>query len=147
MFAPKQLLVPTDFSDYSEKALELAIHIARQNNGRIYLLHVIPIVDVCRNDYCFDKPTVDRLEQNSINSAKQMIEKQIAKHPDSASVEIVPEVKEGAAYDEILKEEQARKVDLIVIASHGKTGFVHHLLGCVAERVMKGAKGPVLLVR
>ncbi len=83
MFAPKQILVPTDFSEPSEKALELAIHIAKQNNGKIYLLHVIPIIDICRNDYCFDKPTVDKLEQSSIKSAKEMIEKQIAKHPDS----------------------------------------------------------------
>jgi nucleotide-binding universal stress UspA family protein len=49
--------------------------------------------------------------------------------------------------EEILKEQQSKKMDLIVIASHGKTGLLSHLIGSVAEKVARGAKCPVMLVR
>jgi nucleotide-binding universal stress UspA family protein len=46
-----------------------------------------------------------------------------------------------------LNEQKEKKIDLIVIGSHGKTGLIHHLMGSVAERVMRGAKCPVLLAK
>jgi len=57
------------------------------------------------------------------------------------------DVKSGTPYEEILKEQQERKADLIVIASHGRTGILKSFIGSVAERVMREAKCPVLLVR
>jgi nucleotide-binding universal stress UspA family protein len=60
---------------------------------------------------------------------------------------VVFDVRSGIPYEEILKEQQERKADLIVIASHGRTGLLKSLIGSVAERVMREAKCPVLLVR
>jgi len=62
-------------------------------------------------------------------------------------ISVVFDVKSGTPYEEILKEQQERKADLIVIASHGRTGILRTLIGSVAERVMREAKCPVLLVR
>ena len=65
----------------------------------------------------------------------------------SKDVEVVSDVKKGTPLEEILKEQQSKKMDLIVIASHGKTGLLSHLIGSVAEKVARGAKCPVMLVR
>ncbi|MDD5009570.1 MAG: universal stress protein, partial [Syntrophorhabdaceae bacterium] len=135
MFSPKTILVPTDFSEYSDKALQHATDIARQNNARIYLLHVIGVTQQCIVDYCIDKQMVDQLEQQSIDSAKEMIRKQLDKLKEAESVEIVPDIRKGTPYEEILKEQEDKKMDLIVIASHGKTGLLSHLIGSVAEKV------------
>jgi universal stress protein A len=147
MFSPKKILVPTDYSKFSNNALKEAVDIAKQHNSKIYLLHVIGIIQTCAIDYCFDKPTLDQLEQKSIDSSKDMMEKQIKKVTKDAEVEIIPDVRKGTPYEEILKEQQEKKIDLIVIASHGSTGFLHHLMGSVAEKVTKGAKCQVLLVK
>ena len=147
MFSPKTILVPTDFSEYSDKALQHATDIARQNNARIYLLHVIGVTQQCIVDYCIDKQMVDQLEQQSIDSAKEMIRKQLDKLKEAESVEIVPDIRKGTPYEEILKEQEDKKMDLIVIASHGKTGLLSHLIGSVAEKVSRAAKCPVLLLR
>ena len=147
MFAPKEILVPTDFSEYSDKALKEATDIARQHGSTIHLLHVISIVQTCAIDYCLDSAMVAELEKQSTERAKKMIEEEMDKFPESKGVSIAAEVKKGTPYEVILKEQKEKNIDLIVIASHGKTGLLDHLLGSVAERVAKGAKCPVLLIR
>jgi len=52
MFAPKNILVPTDFSEHSDRALAEAVDIARRHKARIYLLHVLGVVRQCVSDYC-----------------------------------------------------------------------------------------------
>jgi universal stress protein A len=76
-----------------------------------------------------------------------MMQKQINSVFKSKDVEVVSDVRKGTPYEEILKEQQSKKMDLIVIASHGKTGLLSHLIGSVAEKVARGAKCPVMLVR
>jgi nucleotide-binding universal stress UspA family protein len=147
MFSPKSILVPTDFSEFSDKALQQAIDIAKQFKSKIYLLHIVGIVIQCAVDYCLDVQTVNEVEQKSIDSAKKMAEEQMAKFPDSKSVDISVDIRRGTPYEEILKDQQEKKIDLIVIASHGKTGLRHYLIGSVAEKVVQVAKCPVLLVR
>jgi len=147
MFSPKTILVPTDFSEYSDKALQHALDIAKQNNAKIYLLHVVGIIQQCAVDYCLNYQDIEQLERKSVDSSKEMIQKQIGKFAEAKSVEIIPDIRKGTPYEEILKAQQEKKIDLIVIASHGNTGLLHHLMGSVAEKVTKSAKCPVLLVR
>lgn len=147
MFSPKQIVVPTDFSEYSDKALKQAIDIAKQYNSRIYLLHVVGSVIQCTIDYCLDPKTINTVEQESIAAAKKMIQEQILKFPDSKTLEIVADIRKGTPYEEILKAQQERKGDLIIIASHGKTGLIRHLMGSVAEKVIRQSKCSVLLVK
>ena len=147
MFAPKKILVPTDFSKFSDEALKQAYDIAKQFKARIYLLHVIEIVQTCSIDYCLDDLTVRALDEQSLDFSEKMLQKQIKKVFKSKDVEVVSDVKKGTPYEEILKEQQSKKMDLIVIASHGRTGLLSHLIGSVAEKVARGAKCPVMLVR
>jgi len=143
----KKILVPTDFSEFSDKALESAVDVAKKENATIELLHVISVIQTCSVDYCFDQQTLDMLEKNSINASMDQMKKEIDRVPGASSVQIETVIRKGTPYEEILNEQKEKKIDLIVIGSHGKTGLIHHLMGSVAERVMRGAKCPVLLAK
>jgi nucleotide-binding universal stress UspA family protein len=149
MFTPKKILVPTDFSVYADNALKQAIDIARQNKAKVYLLHVIDDgFQQCAVDYCLDEGTVQKILKDSIKNAKEKLQKEAKIITDSdASIEIVYDAKRGIPYEEILKEQEEKGIDLIVIASHGKTGILKNLLGGVVDKVMKRAKCQILLVR
>jgi universal stress protein A len=146
MFAPKLILVPTDFSGYSDKALQLAVDIARQYGAKIHLLHVDSIIQQCVAGYCLKTDVMEQLERETAASAKAMLKAQVERINDTG-IEIVQDMRKGTPYEEILKEQQEKKVDLIVIASHGKTGLLDFLLGSVADKVVKGATCPVMLMR
>jgi universal stress protein A len=147
MFSPKRILVPTDYSEFSDNALKQALDIAKQHKAKIYLFHVVGLIQQCAVDYCLDNAMLMELDKKSVKSAKDMMQEQIKKVAGSKDVEIVSDVRKGTPYEEILKEEKAKKIDLIVIASHGKTGILSYLMGSVAEKVARGARGQVLIVR
>ncbi|HVN97811.1 MAG TPA: universal stress protein [Syntrophorhabdaceae bacterium] len=148
MFTPKRILVPTDFSAYSDKALEQAIDLSKQYKSTIYLIHVVDIIRQCSMDYCMDPRTLEILEKDSMAMAERMLKEQVDRIPESKSVDIKRDIRKGGPpSEEILRIQAANQIDLIVIASHGKTGLLHHLIGSVAEKVTRGAKCPVLLVR
>ena len=149
MFAPKKILVPTDFSVYADNALKQAIDIAKQNKAKIYLFHVIDDgFQQCAVDYCLDEGSVQKILKDSIENATEKLQQEAKKVSDTQSgIEIVFDVRRGIPYEEILKEQEEKGIDLIVIASHGKTGILKNLLGGVVDKVMKRAKCQVLLVR
>jgi universal stress protein A len=149
MFAPKKILVPTDFSDYSDNALKQAIDIARQNKAKIYLFHVIDDgFQQCAVDYCLDEGSVQKIYKDSIKNAKDKLQQEVKKITDKhSSIEIVYDTRRGIPYEEILKEQEEKGIDLIVIASHGKTGILKNLLGGVVDKIIKRAKCQILLVR
>ena len=149
MFAPKKILVPTDFSTFADSALKQAIDIAKQNKAKIYLLHVIDDgFQQCAVDYCLDEGDVQKIYKDSIKNAKDKLKQEAKKITDKHSgIEIVYDTIRGVPYEEILKEQEKKGIDLIVIASHGKTGILKNLLGGVVDKVIKKAKCQVLLVR
>ncbi|HNS55951.1 MAG TPA: universal stress protein [Smithellaceae bacterium] len=146
MFAPKSILVPTDFSGYSDKALKEAVDIAVQNKSKIYLLHVIDEIAQCSVDYCLDTAVVMQLEDQSRKFAEEKLQKEVAAIGASKDIEIVFDIKKGDAAEVIVAEQKDKGIDLIVIASHGKKGILTRL-GSVSERVLREAKGPVMLVK
>ena len=146
MFAPKNILVPTDFSEYSGKALKKAVEIASEHKSKIYLLHVVDEVMQCAVDYCLDISLVKQIEKQSLNFAKEKLQKEAEGFAKSKGIRIIVDVKMGDTYETILKEQKDKRIDLIVIASRGKKGLIHHL-GSVADKVMRGAKCPVMLVK
>jgi nucleotide-binding universal stress UspA family protein len=148
MFAPKKILVPMDFSVYADNALKQAIDIAKQNKSKIYLFHVIDDgFQQCAVDYCINEGDVQRILKESIKNAQDKLHQEVKKITDSSKIEIAYDAKRGIPYEEILKEQEEKGIDLIVIASHGKTGILKNLLGGVVDKVMKRAKCQVLLVR
>jgi nucleotide-binding universal stress UspA family protein len=147
MFTPKSILVPTDFSEFSDRAVQQAADIAEQNNAKVFLLHVVDKLQQCAIDYCIPLETMMKVQSDSEKEAAKKMQEEVDKIVKAKKIEVVFDVKSGTPYEEILREQQERKADLIVIASHGRTGILKSLIGSVAERVMREANCPVLLVR
>ncbi|MDO9229733.1 MAG: universal stress protein [Syntrophales bacterium] len=148
MFQPRKILVPTDFSEDSDLAFRMALSVAVTYQARIFLLHVISnTVQQNLADYCLDQGIVARVLSESIVFSNEKLQEVIDKNQQSGDIKVIPDVRKGQPYEEILKEASERKIDLIVIASHGKTGLQKYFIGSVTEKVMKEAKCPVLLIR
>jgi nucleotide-binding universal stress UspA family protein len=140
-------MVPTDFSEFSDKAFEHALNLARQYNAELYLFHVVSDIQQCAVDYCLTEDIVGQYRKTSIEGAKTKLQDEIGKHPEARDIKITGDVKIGTPYHEILVEAADKGIDLIVIATHGKGGLLRQMMGSVAERVLRGAKCPVMLMR
>jgi universal stress protein A len=148
MLKPTNILVPTDFSEHSDRALDQALDIAKQYNARVYLFHVIHLVIYrCAIDYSISEDMIGELKRQAVDAAHDSLKKQLEKFPQSREVEVRTGIATGIIYDEILREAKEKKIDLIVIASLGQSGIAKYLIGGVARNVLKGAKCPVLLTR
>ena len=148
MFAPKRILVPTDFSKFSDAALKKAVDIAAQYQAKVYLLHVITEhVVQCAVDYCIEMAVVQKLQKDIAKYTQDKLKKETVAIAKGTKVNIDFDVREGNPSEIILQEQKDKKIDLIVIASHGKTGLMKQLMGSVADKVVKGAKCPVLVVK
>jgi len=147
MFAPKRILVPTDFSDYSDDALKQAIELAKQYHSKLYLLHVAQPMNEWLVDYPIDLSAIREAEKDEILRAKEKMQMELAKFPDTQGIEVISDIREGDPFEEILKEQEENGVDLIVIPSHGKSGLLKRLMGPISEKIMEEAKSPVLVVR
>jgi nucleotide-binding universal stress UspA family protein len=141
----KKILVPIDFSDASKKALKYAFRFAEQFDCEIVLLHVLepagPMVGA---------PLALEVFLNSKDSLSTMEKKLAAlsaqSHNNDAN-SISSRIRTGHAPNEISKAAKDLDVDLIVIATHGNTSSRHLCIGSTAERVVRTAPCPVLLVR
>jgi len=148
MFEPRKILVPIDFSAESDQAFNMALSIAAKYSARIILLHVISNrIQQCVADYCIDKNVIDRVMNESIVFSNDKLQDIVNKNKYIGNVKVIQDVRRGQSHEEILKEAGEREIDLIVIASHGKTALKKYFIGSVAEKVMNEAKCPVLLIR
>ncbi|MGE0821883.1 MAG: universal stress protein [Candidatus Binatia bacterium] len=140
------ILVPFDFSEFSEKALTWAIQMAKQLHGRITILHVIPAFDSSSPVFSTGAFPIAELQDNLQAEAEDKAKALVA-GTESAPISIHTQVVIGDPFQEICRVAAADKIDLIIMGSHGRTGLRHVLLGSVAERVVRHAECPVLVVR
>ena len=149
MFIPSNILVPIDFSNYSAYALRHAVQIASQCHAKIHLLHVIDEgLWQCASDYCLSNAVIRQIAEENLKMSTEKLQQEADRISETnADVGISYDVKQGIPYNEIMNVQEEKKIDLIVIASHGKTGMQKHLIGSVVEKVLRGAKCDVLLVK
>ena len=145
MFNPKIILVPVDFSDPALGALESAADLATRFGAALLLVHVVPALpDLPARVSIFKEDEYDRrLHDEALQRVAAL-----ASSYQSAGLTVRSEV--GVADDvgmEIVRLAEAQKVDLIVVASHGAGGWKDLVLGSVAEKVLRLAPVPVLLLR
>ena len=140
----QQILVPTDFSEPSKKALKYAVSVAEKLGAKITLLHV---VESLANSYPYAGYPFF-VEPDEIMPAAEATANQICKE-EKINPRLIREtlVKVGIPYQEIAQTAKALKTDLIVIATHGRTGLAHVMLGSTTERLLRYAPCPVLVVR
>jgi universal stress protein A len=149
MLKPTRILVPTDFSEYSDRALEQALDIARQYKAKIFLLHVVREEAPYEVDIgvITDEGLWQQIRDSQLAESRARLQNQIDRFPQAKEVEVVTTIRHGIPYEKILEEGEEQGVDLIVIASLGRTGIAKYLIGSVARNILRGSKCPVLLTK
>jgi len=148
MLMPTKILVPTDFSRYSHKALSQAFDIAQEYKAKVYVLHVVhEKISHNLDDYGLTPQSIKSMETKMVNGARKKLQKQIDKFPQSKEIEVFSEVVRGIPSEEILKMQTEKGIDLIIISSLGSTGLGKYFIGGVARNVLKGSTCPVLLTK
>ena len=140
----KRILVPTDFSEHAEYATEIAAKIAKKNGGRLFLLH---IVDIPVYENWNFKDFEDAAEGlHILKSVKQNFKKLIDK-PFLKDVNVVEVVQFENIYDTITEQADKNEIDLIVMGSHGTSGWKEHFVGSNTEKVVRLSNCPVLTIK
>jgi len=148
MLIPTRILVPTDFSQFSDRALAQALDIAQEYKAQIYVLHVVPEkIGHSIDDYGLTPRSIKQMETRMIAGARKKLQKEIDKFPQINNVEVFTEVAIGNPSEVILNAQKDKNIDLIVISSLGRTGLAKYFLGSVARNVLKGSTCPVLLTK
>jgi nucleotide-binding universal stress UspA family protein len=142
--AVKTILVPTDFSELSGEAVQTAIAFAKVFGARIELVHVFvepayvlpPPIDMAT--FPFDMTQILDRVQIGLDAERDRVKE--------AGVTVETTTLSGRAAPEIVAYAKKIGADLIVMGTHGRSGFQHALLGSVAERVVHHSPCPVLVV-
>lgn len=142
----KTILVPTDFSEPSEKALDYARALAGLLGGSLHVLHVVEVPFVhgwAVEGYVAALPD---FREELLRRAREEMEKLFAADErKTLRVELVGRA--GNPFTEIIRYAKEKQIDLIVMGTHGHGRMAQLLLGSVAEKVVRAAPCPVLTVR
>jgi nucleotide-binding universal stress UspA family protein len=140
----QHILVPTDFSDYANCALDYAMALAKALPARLTFLHVIQLTPMTMGD----------MYGYSLEAYLEAMESEAQKHMQAllnrvhqAGLQGETAIVQGVPFQTIVDMAESRDVDLIVMGTHGRTGLTHALMGSVAERVVRMAPCPVLVTR
>jgi len=145
MLSIRRILFPTDFSEPAEYAWQYALTFAQEFEAEVHLLHVVAPPPRLTEAYTvtFDpEGTVQALMVEASTSLDGQVE--AAK---SRGLIFRREVRAGVDYREIIDYATKYDIDLIVMATHGRTGLAHVLLGSVAEKIVRKAPCPVLTIK
>lgn len=146
MIALKKVLLATDFSECAKTAQEYASAFADQFQAELHVLHVVVDTSLTTAEYGASLSLApDYLEQIK-DQAKRSIDKIMADSVKAGGV-AVSAICMGNPPFEIVKYASEKAIDLIIIGTHGRGGFMHLLLGSCAEKVVRKAQCPVLTVR
>jgi nucleotide-binding universal stress UspA family protein len=132
----RHILVTTDFSSGTSDALSYAFSLARENESKVTLLHVVQLVAAD-----FSRNYRDRVTELCYKDLEALVPPEARKWCDVAI-----KVESGIPYQTILRTLESEKVDLLVMNIHGKGMLDRALLGSTADRVVRGASCPVLMI-
>lgn len=143
-----KILLPTDGSKNSEKAIQHAINIAKNDNSEIVILNVVD------SAYLTGLPEEDIITKSEMilqEESRKVLDhvEEIIKNMDVEGIDdikLTPMTVEGNAADIILKVSEKENIDLIVIASSGKHMLDRFLLGSVTEKTVRHSKVPILVI-
>jgi len=140
----RQILAPTDFSECSKQAVAYAYALSQKFGARLLLLHV---VEELPHYIGFLSPEGAATVLKHLECQARLNLAQLLPKAEDVEVEITCQAVTGTPYFKIIEIAQAEKADLIVMATHGRTGFDHFIMGSVAERVVRTAPCSVLTIR
>jgi nucleotide-binding universal stress UspA family protein len=142
----RRVLHPSDFTSFSRAAFRKAIEMTKANRAELLVIHVLrPVVPVPGDAYISPK-MYDELASSARSFAQKQLDKLLAQ-TKKARVRARGFLLEGPPHEEIIRFARARRVDLIVMGTHGRAGLAKLFVGSVADRVVASASCPVLTVR
>ncbi len=139
----KQILVPVDFSEHSTAALEAAVELAKIFDSKLHLLHCYPLQPGGISPYGIMIPSsyISELREAATRQLSEWQQKRVP-----AGIPVEASTLSEAPSEAILQTAKRIRADLIVMGTRGLSGFKHVLLGSVAERTVRLASCPVLVV-
>jgi universal stress protein A len=142
----RHILAPTDLSQHAEVALRYACGLAERFQATLHLLHVLPDVMPITPDPDFEPSLPIPLNGEAETESLQALRR--ALHPSwGQPAQVETDLLHGDPIAGILDYASHHPIDLIVIATHGRTGLSHALLGSIAEQIVREAPCPVLTIR
>lgn len=144
MIEVKRILFPTDFSEHSEHAWTYALAFAKEFGAELHLIHVVAAPPHVGEAYVTYDPK--KLLEAMTAEANAQLDRMVEVARD-AGLTFHRLVVTGVDFREIIEAARTREVDLIVMATHGRTGLAHALMGSVAEKVVRKAPCPVLTIK
>ena len=145
MISIRNILIPTDFSEYSKIALPYAADMAKKYGAKLIVLHIFD--EELLSPIFFETGTTAQEYYERLNQRFEAAVDDFTSDVDTEGVEIEAELGNGAPFAEIIKFARENGIDLIIMGTHGRTGVAHTLLGSVAERVVRKSPCPVMVVR
>ena len=144
MITLQKILVPTDFSDLSQQALEFALSLADRFRAKLYLINVweLPMT----GSLLPPEPYPESIMTEEQKAGQEHLTK-VTNELKASGFDVEPVFVFGKPYMEIVRAAADLDIDLIVLASHGRSGVSHLLLGSVAEKVVRLAPCPVFTVK
>ncbi|WP_394760054.1 universal stress protein [Flavobacterium sp.] len=140
----KRILVPTDFSENAEHALKVAAQIARDTNGEIFLVHMLELPSQMA-DAVSGGAAVPEI-MLFLNKAHEKLE-EVLTRDYLEGIKVSEAVKLESAFEGIIKSSKKNNIDLVVMGSHGTSGFQELLIGSTTEKIVRSSEAPVLVIK
>jgi nucleotide-binding universal stress UspA family protein len=142
----RRIMHPTDFSRASSAAFRRAVDMAKANTAELLLVHVITSVVPIMTDGYVSPRVYEDLEAAARADGQKQMDKLVRK-ARQAGARVKGLLLEGVPHERIAQAARSKKADMVVMGTHGRTGFAKLVLGSVASRVLTVAPCPVLTVR
>lgn len=147
----KKILVPTDFSNHAEYALKVAAQIARQHGGEIYLLHMLEFPAHVNSDGIGESRAVGASADVPevmffMEKTRERFEETL-NEPYLQGINVIEAIQFERAFEGIITHSKKHNIDLIVMGSHGASGFHEMFIGSNTEKVVRTSDIPVLVIK
>jgi len=142
----RTVMVASDFSPTSRAAFARAVDLAKANRARLLVMHALTLVPPMPGGEYIPPQAWDQIEAASHAQARDRIKALVVK-AKRAGVRATALVMVGSPYEVIVRAARSKRVDVLVLGTHGRTGLPRFFLGSVAARVLATAPCPVLTVR
>jgi nucleotide-binding universal stress UspA family protein len=138
----QSVVIATDGSDNTQRAISYGIEIAKLSRATVYALHVVDTSSFSQSWTAGREAMYEILRKDG-----QKATSKIKEYGEASGVEVIEVLLEGHPSNEIIDFAENNNIDLIVMGTLGKTGLDRFLMGSVAEKVVRNSKVPVLVVR
>ena len=138
-----KILCPIDFSEYSNLALHYAAALAQENEASVIVVHTVPDLSLAISH--LDGNYMGTVNEALLSKAKEQMEQSLKSFADT-NVKMIPVLEKGNPVDIILRTARSKSCDLIVMGTHGHSGYERYFMGSTTNKVLHKANVPILTI-